>query len=609
MRYLFTCLLLLPLVLRGQLILQSLEDDQSYKQARIADESIDTVLTLPFWDDFSNTNDQPDIYRWQTGKDVFVNSTYGINPPTYKVATLDGLTQLGRAHRPVSTFPGPADSLVSHRIDLSQLSAFEENTVYLSFFWQAFGNGEIPEPEDSLTLDLYTADSTWVTVWSVNGGLENSLQNFQQVIVQVAGEQFLHENFRFKFETIINRGGPFDTWHIDYVYLNKLRSANDIFHFDRSLSSDPSLLLTPYSEVPANQFFSNPSAFLSNQSIQASNLDDSPHPLDFFYDLSNLTTGENYLSVGLGNAGGGALLPLEQRILPGPNLPAIPINLLDSQVLETRYYYNTGDKFLFEEIIGDDTVFLDVDLKVNDTITQTYTLHNYYAYDDGTAEYSAGVNVDRGKLVVMYVVQEQDTVTHIDFLFPDVNPNNPAGKPIRMIAYEELDETPIRSQAYSIQLPASRNAFTRVKLNTPLIVRDTFYIGYENSTDFLIGVGLDRNNVAASDFIYYNVDEEWIQNDEVQGALMVRPVFIDGSEFILSTPSIQEDLVVFPNPTTGIINVPRFEEAAIFDLAGNLLGIYEYSPQLDLSNLKNGIYLLKMQRGLRQLTRKIIISH
>ncbi len=608
MRYLLTFLIFIPFILEAQLVVQSLENNRYHTAGRIEETQVDTTLTLPFWDDFSTSSNQPDIYKWATGKDIFVNETYGINPPTYKVATFDGLTQQGRAHRPNSSFPGPADSLVSHPIDLSQLTAFEKNTVYLSFFWQAFGNGELPDPEDSLNLEFYSVDSTWVTVWSTNGGLDKSETYFQQVIVQVSGDQYLHQNFRFRFRSIINRGGPFDTWHIDYVYLNKLRSSTDIFHFDRSLSSPPSLLFAPYAEVPASQFFVNPAAYLSPQNILASNLDNTPHPLDYYYNLNNLTTGESYVNASLGNAGGGALLPLEQRMLGGPDFPAIPINNLDSQVLETTYYYNTGDKFLFEEVVEDDTVFLPVDLKVNDTIRHTYTLHNYYAYDDGIAEYSAGVNVDKGKLVVMFTVAEQDTLTHIDFHFPDINPNNPAGKPVNIVAYSRLTEDPARSQPYSIQLPAEANTFTRVKLNTPLIVRDTFYIGYENNTNFLIGVGLDRNNLAASDFIFYNVDQEWIQNDEVSGALMIRPVFIDGSEFILSTPKYSGEISIYPNPTNGIIHVPEFDEAAIYDLSGSLLKRLDHSPGINLSEFPNGIYILKMRRGEHFVSRKVILS-
>ncbi|MBV6640388.1 MAG: T9SS type A sorting domain-containing protein [Cyclobacteriaceae bacterium] len=608
MRYLFTLLALSPLLLHAQLVVQSLQNDENANY-RIAETEVDTILTLPFWDDFSTSKDSPDIYKWLYGSDVFVNATYGSNAPTYKVATLDGLNGLGGAHRPNNAFPGPADSLVTHSIDLSQLSAFDKNTVFLSFFWQAFGYGELPDVEDSLKVSFYADDSTWVEVWGTNGGLDKSSTDFQQQIIQVSGNRFFHKNFRIKFESIINRGGPFDTWHIDYVYLNKSRSANDIYHFDRSLSSPPTLLFSPYAEVPAHQFFNNPSQFLSAQNILASNLDNTPHPLDYYYKLKNLTTDETYLDASLGNGGEGAMLPLEQRLLSGPDFPTLATNSLDSQVFEATYYYNTGDKFLFEEVNGGDTVFLPVDLKVNDTIRQTYTLHNYYAYDDGIAEYSSGINVENGMLVVMYAVEEQDTLTHLDIHFPDINPNNPAGKVINIIVMNRLDQDIVRSQPYTIQLSSKRNGFTRIKLSTPLIVSDTFYIGYENTSNSLIGIGLDRNNVVASDFIYYNVLGSWIQNDELQGALMIRPVFQDGSEFVLSTPKPELNVHIYPNPTSGLVNLPKHDILTIYDFSGRFIRQHPYSSQLDLSDYPNGIYLLKLTIQGESVLKKVIVSH
>ncbi len=610
MRYLCTLLAIFPFWLNAQLIIQSLQNEESSAlNARKAETEVDTVLSLPFWDDFSTTSYAPDIYKWLYVPDVFINETYGSNAPTHKVATLDGLNSLGGAHLSNNAFPGPADSLITHSIDLSQLSAFEENTVFLSFFWQAFGNGEIPDTEDSLKVSFYADDSTWVEVWGINGGLDNVSPTFQQAIVQVSGDQFFHKHFRIKFESIINRGGPFDTWHIDYVYLNKSRSANDIYHFDRSLSSPPSLLFSPYSHVPAHQFFANPSGFLTSQSILAGNLDNTPHPLDYYYILKNLTSNETYLNASLGNDGGGAMLPLEQRLLNGPAFPNIPTNNLDSQVIETTYYYNTGDKFLFEEVDNGDTLFLPFDLKVNDTIRHTYTLHNYYAYDDGVAEFSSGINVENGKLVVMYKVEEQDTLTHVDFHFPDINPNNPAGKVINIIVMERLAGDVTRSQPYTIQLSDHRNGFSRIKLTTPLIVSDTFYIGFENTSNSLIGVGLDRNNLAASDFIHYNVLGSWIQNDELQGALMIRPVFQDGSEFVLSAPKLERITHPYPNPTRGIINLPRHDNVSIYDLSGRFIEQFSYSPKLDLTGYPNGVYLLKFLVKGELILRKVIVSH
>lgn len=56
--------------------------------------SVQSNLTLPFFDDFSNYKGYPKSELWQD-KDVFVNNTYPINPVNIGVATFDGLDSLG----------------------------------------------------------------------------------------------------------------------------------------------------------------------------------------------------------------------------------------------------------------------------------------------------------------------------------------------------------------------------------------------------------------------------------------------------------------------------------------------------------------------------------
>ncbi|MFK7952275.1 MAG: hypothetical protein AB8B73_05470, partial [Ekhidna sp.] len=66
--------------------------------------------TLPFWDDFSISNTNVDSVRiwgnnttsqwdYEKSKNVFVNTSLAINPPTYKVVTFDGLDANGAFHQ------------------------------------------------------------------------------------------------------------------------------------------------------------------------------------------------------------------------------------------------------------------------------------------------------------------------------------------------------------------------------------------------------------------------------------------------------------------------------------------------------------------------------
>ena len=610
MKLLFALVLLVPASLAGQLMTVEISQNHASVNGRITDIEDDPILSIPFWDDFSNSSSVPDPERWKIGANIFVNETMAKNAPTYKVATFDGLSGGGQAYTQEISFPGPADSLITHAIDLSGIAASKRNTMFFSFFWQANGLGELPDEEDSLSVQFLANDSTWITTWSTSGGLDNEHEKFRQEIIPVSDGRFYHSNFRIKFQSFINRGGPYDTWHIDYIYLNQNRHINDTLHFDRGLSGSISLLFPPYYEIPAHQFFYDPNKYISTQNVTAINLDNNLHSLDCFYQLKNLTNGSTYLDINIGNSGLGGLLPLERRLINGPEIPEIPPNSLDSQVIESTYYYRTSDKFLFEEVIGEDTTFLPVDLKINDTIRHQYTLHQHYAYDDGTAEYAAGINLLRGKVAIRYAIDQPDTLTRIDIHIPDIIPN-PNGKSIDLIVWNELSEAgELRRQPYPIQL-SGKNQFTSISLNTPVIVSDTFYIGYQQYTDNFIGIGFDRNNPLASEHIFYQTSEVWEQNDRISGAMMIRPVFQSNSEYVLDIPKVSKGFSIFPNPSNGIIHTSQlFEQLHVFDISGGLQFTSAYQKNIDLSFLEDGIYLLKfMLKNKELITHKVIIQH
>ena len=199
------------------------------------------TIQLPFWDDFSRYSGQPSSEWWANGKDVWVNATLGLNPPTLGVASFDGLNGDGIPHNPTSNFVGPADSLTSKAIDLSTIPANLRSTVFLSFFWQIKGLGEIPNVEDSLRLQYLSRDSLWVTKWVLYGGEDNLREGFTQQFLPILQPEFYHQGFRFRFQSFNKQTGPFDHWHIDYVYLNQNRSAANNTYFATGMIKSISL--------------------------------------------------------------------------------------------------------------------------------------------------------------------------------------------------------------------------------------------------------------------------------------------------------------------------------------------------------------------------------
>jgi hypothetical protein len=126
-----------------------------HKSGNVANSS----LTLPFFDDFSNTRVYPDQSKWMDNF-VFVNKDFPVFPTNAGAATFDVIDQKGWIYEHASSVPFVADYLTSKfiRLDSTFTPAPKKLTpadsVYLSFYFQPQGRGNSPEPKDSIVLQL-----------------------------------------------------------------------------------------------------------------------------------------------------------------------------------------------------------------------------------------------------------------------------------------------------------------------------------------------------------------------------------------------------------------------------------------------------------------------
>jgi len=172
--------------------------------------------------------------------------------------------------------------------------------------------------------------------------------------------------------------------------------------------------------------------------------------------------------------------------------------------------------------------------------------------------------------------------------------------------FKELNDDPIRAQNVTVPVGRGLNEFTRYELSRPLVLADTFYLGYQQDQNEYIGVGFDRSNPSAAPFIYENKTGEWEQNVRLQGALMIRPVFAKVDSFVLSTPRIA-DLKVYPNPTQGRFRIDGdFQRISLYDFSGRMLLSKSREEHYDISSLRPGLYLLTIHRKEGDQTLKII---
>ena len=375
----------------------------------------------------------------------------------------------------------------------------------------------------------------------------------------------------------------------------------------------PSSLFGQYSAIPADQFFSAPEQFVTKLQFELFNLDALPHPVEFtlnVYDLVN-----NILVDKTNEPTTTPILSGLERRLVETNLPNLnALSFADSLVIETEIIYNTGDQKLIQFInpVSGDTIFYNnVDYKVNDTLRRQFNIQNYLAYDDGTAEFAAGINQIRGRLAYKYFISASDMLTDIDIYFPRIAPSAD-GLPIEIIVWRKLSDEPgsiLAKQQYTIQQQDQPNQFTRYTLEFPVAVQDTIFIGWEQFSDNFIGVGLDKNT-DSGDKIFINVDGEWRENVGIEGSLMLRPIFRTTESAVITavddfTPST---LKIYPNPNDGVFKIEGdFDKLQIFDLTGKAVPFLMESNQVTIMSSGKGIFLLEFETQSQSFVKRMIL--
>jgi len=571
---------------------------------------IDTI-DLPFWDDFSTVSIDPDSAFWSFGRDLQISAHIGLRSPTINVASFDGVDGDGNPYNPASDLVAPTDSLVSNPVDMTSVPSFKQNTVYFSFYWQMGGLGDFPDNEDSLRLQFYNADRLWITQWVKIGKAENLSEDFQKEMIQVSDEQFFHSGFQFRFQSFGNTTGPFDTWHIDYVYLNRGRVLNEEL-FDHALASAPTPLFKEYTMMPFSQLFAFPDTMIQALKFEVSSFEFGFNPAFYTWNLIDTLSNTQIFSETIATT----QAPLTRTTV---TTSVLSLSLFDpsadSLLLLSEILLNTGDEYFISSINnnGNDTTFLideDYNYRLNDTIRQYIAIHETLAYDDGTAEFAAGLNVNEGEIAVLFELATADTLTHVDILFPPIKPLA-TGEPFDLTIYNSLSGESgaiLSRQEFRVRLAPSINEFSRYELEVPVIISGEFYVGFQQFIDNPIGIGLDNNNLRGNK-IFVNTGE-WEPNLQVEGAIMIRPIFKENDLIVSAIDQPENELSVYPNPVDRTLNVHSCcpTKFKIFSLSGLLLRSGS-EKEIDLSTLSDGLYLLETKIGQKTKMTKVVVRH
>ncbi|MFN3840881.1 MAG: T9SS type A sorting domain-containing protein [Cyclobacteriaceae bacterium] len=564
-------------------------------------------MALPFWDDFSTPANTDTL--WENYSTVWINSDLGINPPTVEVCTFDGLNDQGIPYslNDPQAF-GYTDSLVSRRITMAAIPLALRNTVFFSFYYQWGGFGDPPNPNDFLVLEFKTNTGTWESIATLTSLSSQQPDVFYDTLIRINQDRFFHNDFQFRFRSFGRQSGRYDTWHIDYVYLNVNRNEFNTFYPDRAVFKHIGSPLGPFYSVPYRHFtdtvtnpaFTNPSVGLYNLSANSQ-----PMNFDTFFKLQVYENGIPSINAGpLSDSVPSSLASLERKFF---SLPLLPDKTLfppsaDSAFLKVYLRVNTRD-----------TLVSKPDFQLNDSSVVFNQFVDYYAYDDGSADYAAGLTQPGNIVAYRFVLKAsgQDTLNGGYIHYPYTGSASP--NIVTLLVWSNRNGVPGTLLTEQV-IPVKREAnskFTEFILNPAVIVKDTVFIGWIQGNSGLVRIGLDTSH-DTGDQIFVNTTGTWVVNDLVVGSLMIRPRFGTG-DIVTGAPEVPAPVVdLYPNPSTGEFYL-KGEVSAVEMISLTGQPIELQTKKLDAETWvqaiapREGIYLVRYRAGNSIYVKKILI--
>jgi len=577
--------------------------------------SINDTMDLPMFEDFSQNVGYPDPSKW-VDRQVWVNNSFCTNHPNANVATFDHLNEKGNPYQTLnknnSTF---ADSLTSQPINL-QFYKFGSNTfpykptdnVYLSFFYQTQGLGDIPEPEDSLILFFKGKNNIWHRVWSVGG---SKMSNFAEVFIPVDRFDFFIPDFQFRFVNFTKTTGNLNHWHIDYLRMDRNRTPNINDIEDVAVVSAQAGLCSDYSNVPYSHYKLNKSSIRGKgASLKIRNLNES------------VTVQTRYqLQI---NNGFGQRLYQQDFSVSSRNVLA---NSDTTEKFDTPFFdtlSGNSPKLNYSWII---------DPRSNDITPENYNSPNFnnryslthqfmpwYSYDDGSAEGGFGLDYAflgniRGQFAMEFNTLQDDSLRGLAIYFTQVK-EDVSYRSFKLRIWKKIspiggpDNQDQLVYEFAVNRPVYRdsiNHFNYIFFDSVLFLpKGQYYVGWIQQMPYVLNVGYDNNyrhmgNDAYNPHLFYNLLGSWERADySIKGTPMIRMLFGERVNYSFSTEKIPSVTArVYPNPAQNFIKIDcgifEVKKVRIMDASGRLVKSIENASDIEISDLKTGSYYARFQ--------------
>ena len=559
------------------------------------------TATLPFWDDFSMGIQSS---RW-IPKGASYTENIGNKAPSIGMVLFDGVDEAGKSYSLQEKDQGEGDYLSSIPLDLSGIPAAQQTTVYLSFYWQAGGKGEVPDSNDRLTLQILTPSGTWLNVWEKRGGTTVDRNRFIQETLAIRPE-WQHSNFQFRFFSNGRQSGPFDSWLLDYIYLNVRRSSTDLSYPDRALTQKTTVRLGDFGAYPWELLQKNQKGKWSTAKSEFQNLENRFKAMEYSVTLRD-SSGVIMLPINSTTPFNPVPNALERRTIVSRSFTEIPLPAKPTEVVFEMALI-TGDGFL-TEVNGSDTIrYSQVDFRSNDRVSSRFAIRDYFAYDQGEADYTAGINQRSGQLAVEYTTPEPVFLKGISIDFSNARQVNQV---LDLVVWSALDKKPLYSKEVVIPAKGPGQKIHYFPLEEAVAVSGTFFVGFTQFTTEFLQVGLDKGN-DFSGRIFYNVGGGWLQNKDVTGSLLIRPhVSLTGKAG--GSIDTSTSLRIYPNPTVNEVQVEgEFSSLKVLDSFGREVFPSRIpSAKGEILNFKDqhpGLYLIYVQGSTGPQSYRILVK-
>lgn len=480
------------------------------------------------------------------------------------------------------------------------------DSIYFSFFYQGKGNGgNEPEASDSLVLQFKVPGSTWKNVWSVKG---ESSETFKRVMLPIRDTTWLKKGFQFRFFNYGSLGSltspsfasNVDFWNIDYVYLNRNRHINDTVFPDVAISQYlRSYIKEPFVCVPWDHYKQDNTLQIDTVRLQYYNFSDDIVNVQRIQKIYNITTQQLIKVDSLGNENIAPFSYFDFKRKTTPNY--FPSNNESESIFEITTYLSAPALQSFDY------------MQWNDTLRSYQVFRNYYAIDDGSAEYGiglAGTGAQNGQMAMMFKPIVADTLRGVKMYF-NRTLNNASQKYFYLTVWKCSKGKPgqiiLKKQGYKPEYHGI-NEFHYYPLDTAIYVNDTIFVGWTQTTTDLLNLGFDLNYDYSSK-TFYNLTGVWTKLPYA-GTLMIRPVFSKDPTIGFNEVDADNNIKCYPNPASQFIFIDFNKPTSyrLLDITGKII-LSGSDKMIDVSHLSNGLYFVHVSSESSSRTFKIMIQH